>query len=231
MNPNSSIEDNFRLTTPQKKALNKLGLLTIRDLLYHFPQRYIETPQIKYIRDLEAGDHAIIYGKVSKILATKAFRKKIPMTKAVIEDASGKIRLVWFHQPYIKNMISEGSLIQITGKVGNDKQGLYIANPDTTQNASIPVYAKRSLLSRSSDQEKPSKLSSEKSLHPTILNVVLNAETEVKTVSEKDKSLTLELDTLSILMPLYPESKGITSRWFYYTLKKSFPIADTRFTY
>ena len=178
MHSNSSLEDNFRLVTTQKKALKKLGIKTVYDLLFHFPIRHSETTEQKQVGGLNIGETVMLHGRINKLETRKGFRSKIPMTRAVFEDATGKIRLVWFHQPYIAKMIKEGSIVQITGKITEDKQGLYIANPETDTNP------------------------------------VTNGKT--KTLFGEP-----EIDSdLTQLFPVYPESRGITSRWFYYTLKK-----------
>ena len=97
----SKIEENFRLQEPQKKALKKLGIKTIEDLLYHFPVRYGDTSEKKNIGNLVAGEKAVIFGKISGLKISKGFKSKIAMSQAQIEDESGKIKAVWFHQPYI----------------------------------------------------------------------------------------------------------------------------------
>jgi len=174
MELDSPIEKEFRLVASQKKALKKLGLLNIKDLLFHFPARYGDIPQIKNISELEPGDNAVIYGRILKLEKTKAFRKKIPLTRGVVEDATGKIKLVWFHQPYIAKMLKPGSLIELKGKVAQDKFGLYIANPDTDIGREIP------------------------------LSPLLSGE-------QRD---------ITFLYPVYPESRGITTKWFFYSLRK-----------
>src|SRR3989344_4942846 len=40
MNLSSTLFEHFRLTDAQKAALGKLGIKTVRDLLYHLPSRY-----------------------------------------------------------------------------------------------------------------------------------------------------------------------------------------------
>ena len=99
MDINSPIEGNFRLIDQQKKALKKLGIKTIIDLLYHFPIRYGDTSEKRNIGSLAVGEKAVIFGKISGLKMSKGFKSKIAMSEAWIEDESGKIKAVWFHQP------------------------------------------------------------------------------------------------------------------------------------
>lgn len=129
MNLDSKLEKEFRLVEAQKKALKKLGLATIEDLLYYFPVRYGNTSQMKNAESLTKGDEATIFGKISGLKTSKAFIKKIPMSEAVVTDDTGKIKLVWFNQPYIAKMIFEGQLVRVEGKVTERKGELYMNNP------------------------------------------------------------------------------------------------------
>ena len=123
------LEKIFRLMPKQKKALQKLGLLTVENLLNHLPYRYENPADFKYINDLVSGENARIWGKVAKIDYKKTWKKKINIAYATIEDQTGKIKAVWFRQPYIAKMLQEGSHAIFSGKVGVRKGSLYIANP------------------------------------------------------------------------------------------------------
>lgn len=122
MQYDSLITDNARLIPPQKIALKKLGIETVRDLLYHFPTRYGDTSETKNISSLVAGDTAVIFGKISKLKTSKGFKTKIAMADAWVEDESGKIHCVWFNQPYIAKMTAENALVRIEGKVSERKK-------------------------------------------------------------------------------------------------------------
>src|SRR3989344_4560362 len=126
----SPIESIFRLSDFQKRALKKLGLSTARDLLYHFPSRYAEESEIRAINDLEAGEKSTVYGIIHNLKLSKAFRKRIAMAEGVIEDQSGKIKAVWFNQPYLAKMIFPDSRVRVTGKIANRKGEKYFANPE-----------------------------------------------------------------------------------------------------
>src|SRR3989344_776471 len=130
MELDSQVEDIFRLVLPQQKALERLGIHTVKDLLYHFPNRYVEASDIKTISSLTKGNSATIFGTLTKLKTGKAFRKKIPLAEGTLEDDTGKIRVVWFHQPYIAKTFENGGFVKITGKVGENKRGLYFSNPE-----------------------------------------------------------------------------------------------------
>lgn len=128
---NSLITDNARLIPPQKAALKKLGIATVRDLLYHFPARYGDTSETRNIVTLGKGDTAVVFGKITKLKTSKGFKTKIAMADAWVEDDSGKIHCVWFNQPYLAKMTPEDALVRIEGKVSERKktQELYFSNP------------------------------------------------------------------------------------------------------
>ena len=70
------------------------------------------------------------------------------LTEALIEDDSGQIQVIWFNQPFIKNNLSVGEEIYLSGTIKNSLMGLSMTNPsyektlrDTTHTARIvPIY-------------------------------------------------------------------------------------------
>jgi len=178
MDLNSLIENNFRLTEIQKKALKKLDIKTIENLLYYFPVKYGNTSEKKSIGSLIEGEKAVIFGKISELKTGKSFKSKIPMSEAYIEDESGKIKVVWFHQPYIAKIIFEGSFVRVEGKVSKKKNEFFLSNPKIENITKLPIGVGNSLFGE-------------------------NGETYS-------------------LSPIYPESQGVTSNWFYWTIQKIF---------
>ena len=113
----------------QEKALGRLGIETIKDLLYHFPRYYGDTAEVTTIDKLEKGQSAVIFGEITGLKTRKAWKKKIPMAEARVTDASGSIKIVWFYQAYLAKMISEGSHVRVEGKVSERNGSLYFSNP------------------------------------------------------------------------------------------------------
>jgi ATP-dependent DNA helicase RecG len=139
MNLQDLVEKNFRLDENQKKALKKIGLKTIEDLLYHFPTRYGDTSEMKNIGSLTVGETAVIFGKVSGLKTGKAYIKKTPISEGYIEDETGRIKAIWFHQPYITKMIHEGALVRVEGKISERKEILGMMNPKIEVVTKLPI--------------------------------------------------------------------------------------------
>lgn len=129
MDLKSSLKEAFRILPAQEKALSRLGVRTFEDLLYHFPVRYSDSASVTSISNLSKGDTSVVFGRISGLKTSKAFRKKIPMAQAELEDDSGKIKVVWFHQAYLAKMIAEDSYVRVEGKVSERKGDLYFSNP------------------------------------------------------------------------------------------------------
>ena len=61
------------------------------------------------------------------------------MAEGFVEDETGKIKIVWFNQPYIAKMIAPDSLVRVEGKVAERKGELYFSNPKIEQVPKIPT--------------------------------------------------------------------------------------------
>ncbi len=152
MRTDSPLRENFRLTEPQRKALGKMGINTIEDLLYHFPTRYGDTKEIKTISSIKKGDEVVLYGKITGLKTSKAFIKKIPMSEGTLLDESGHIKLVWFNQPYIAKMIREGGLVRVEGKITERKSELYMSNPKIEMTNNVPNAVGDSLFGKDGEE-------------------------------------------------------------------------------
>ncbi len=139
------LETSFRLSPDQKKALSRLGLATIGDLLFYFPQRYSDISELRLIRDLKGGDVATVYGEVSKLQIRKSFRTKVPMAEGVLNDGTGKLKVTWFNQAFIGKMLHDGQKVTLTGKVSDGKYGLSMSNPEYEKGKSMPIDTHDSL--------------------------------------------------------------------------------------
>lgn len=134
-----------RLKTEQKSALARLGIRTIRDLLYHFPTRYESSEGIKTINSLIPGETVTLYGFLKGAKARKTWKTRMPSAEAYLEDGSGRVKVMWFRQPYMAKVAEREGLVKITGKVAGTPGKLYITNPAVEKAESMPAISHESL--------------------------------------------------------------------------------------
>jgi ATP-dependent DNA helicase RecG len=109
--------------------LKRLGIGTVRELLWHFPTRYEDFSKIYKIAELIPHQEATIQGTVRKIGSRRTWRRKLFMVEAFVADETGDIRIVWFNQPYIRNVLQPGRLANFSGKVVQSADEIYLSNP------------------------------------------------------------------------------------------------------
>src|SRR4051812_9594482 len=135
MHPEDAIVKHFKLDVKHATALRRLGIITLRDLLYHFPARYEQAGQEGSTGSLVPGTKVTLIGKLSGLKAKKLWKSRRPATEGWFEDASGRVKVMWFNQPYIKSYVKENAVIKMTGTVGGQPDRPYISNPEIEQSS------------------------------------------------------------------------------------------------
>lgn len=144
MKPTDPITDHFQLKDAQQKALKRLGLVTIHDLLYHFPTRYGDATHVKTISQLSDGDQATIYGQLIKIETGKT-QRGVPVAKGRVRDDTGTVDIIWFRQPYIAKQLYENTHVKVDGVVSERKTGFSLTNPEIQMVEDVPLVTGDSL--------------------------------------------------------------------------------------
>ena len=128
--------------------INKLGIKTIGELLWHLPFRYEDFSQVVKIADLAINQSATIQGRINKIDSRRTHRRYMIIIEAIITDETGGIKAVWFNQPYLLRTLPVGVVGNFAGKVTAGNNDIYLANPvfeplgrETKHTAGlIPIY-------------------------------------------------------------------------------------------
>ncbi len=110
------------------KDFKKLEIITIRDLLLYFPFRYEDLSKVSSIEDLVPDEVATVQGRVVNMKARRSSRKRMMLTEGIVEDDTGRIKVVWFNQPYLAKSFRPGIQVSLSGRV-DDKYGLSLVNP------------------------------------------------------------------------------------------------------
>jgi ATP-dependent DNA helicase RecG len=129
-------------------SLQKLGIHTLGDLLYHFPRRYDDYSQLQPIRSLTYGQVVTVIGQIQSVSSRQSRGGKMQIMEVVISDGSGALRLTWFNQPWLANRFKEGVNIAVAGKVEQYLGRLVMNSPEWElvedehlhTNRIVPVY-------------------------------------------------------------------------------------------
>ncbi len=113
----------------QLQRLEKLGILTVRDLLFHLPRRYEDTRELVPLSELQAGAVQTARVRVRNVSQRRSPRKRMVLVQASLEDDGDVVSAVWFNQPFISHQLQSGMELVVSGKVQQARGGLEFRNP------------------------------------------------------------------------------------------------------
>ncbi|MBN3945561.1 MAG: ATP-dependent DNA helicase RecG [Nostoc sp. NMS7] len=126
-----------------KKAGNlaRLGLHTVRDLLFYYPRDHIDYARQVNIRELQAGETVTIVATVKRCNCFNSPKnQKLSILELIVKDNSGQIKIGRFYagtrfssrawQESLKRRYPVGSILAACGLVKESKYGLTLDNPE-----------------------------------------------------------------------------------------------------
>ena len=139
---NQKITSIYGVGETRARKLDKLGIKTVKDLLYFFPRTYKDLTRPQTIASLKVGEDAVIEAEIVTIAAGRT-RRGFVVTNALVKDDSGQMPLVWFNQPYMARSLSQGEKYIFYGKVDASKatRAKQLNSPVAERYAKIiPIY-------------------------------------------------------------------------------------------
>ncbi|OQA43727.1 MAG: ATP-dependent DNA helicase RecG [Parcubacteria group bacterium ADurb.Bin305] len=155
------------------KYLEKLGIHTVKDLLWHFPFRYDDFSKIKPISELTVNEKVSIVGTITKINLRRSWHKKMFIVEAKVADDTGIINVIWFNQSFLLKTLPVGTTVSLSGLVKQKGKQLLLSSP---------TY-------------------------------------EIISQQKLEKNFFKDLKHTGRLVPIYPETKGLTSRTLRYFIQ------------
>lgn len=127
---------------PQKaEKLAKLGLLSIRDVIFYYPRDYIDYARQVKIKDLVPGETVTIVATVKRCNCFNSPRNpKLTLFDVTVYDSTSKLKVSRFFagtrfrsrgwQERQKRLYPPGAVVAISGLVKQTKYGINIDNPE-----------------------------------------------------------------------------------------------------
>lgn len=131
MKPETSIQYIKGIGEARAKSFARLGISTVRDLLYHFPRGLEDRSEIKPISELMDGETVCVRGSLAGDVKTYRARGRKSVTQARISDGSSIMRITWFNAPYISETLHKSPEFTFYGKVAYKGNYFEMTNPVT----------------------------------------------------------------------------------------------------
>jgi ATP-dependent DNA helicase RecG len=129
MNPLLNDVSILKKVGPKSKvALNNLGLMRLCDLINYFPRTYEVVKPIQCISELIQDETVYIQGVITSDAQLLRLSGKI-MVQCSVQDDSGKIKVIFFNQPYMKSVLHQGEEVIIHGKCTVKNNRKMMTNP------------------------------------------------------------------------------------------------------
>ncbi len=144
----SSVTALAGVSNARATKLAKLGVNSLRDLIFLFPHRYNDFSSVRPIAELRVGEEQTVLASVWTVAATQIGRSRRG-TEAIIADETGTLRILWWGNEYVKNQIKPGTWLALSGKVTAFRGRLQMDSPEyeaigsedpTHTQRLVPVY-------------------------------------------------------------------------------------------
>jgi ATP-dependent DNA helicase RecG len=116
-----------------RRQAHRLGVESVRDLLFHLPRRYDDLRELRRLaelRDLDDGTVASARVTVVDIGVQQSWRRKVQVTTAHLEDASGTATATWFGRRFVERRVRPGDELLVSGKIKHRYGGIVFEGPD-----------------------------------------------------------------------------------------------------
>jgi ATP-dependent DNA helicase RecG len=139
------------VSAPLARTLEEsFGYRTVRDLLEHYPRRYLTRGELTDLAHAKKGAEVTLVGTVRN-LAKKQPRRNLRILEVRVVDDSGAWVCTWFNQPWHAQKLTVGTVAAFSGKLAWKAGRLGMANPgyevlregddpEGFANEVIPVY-------------------------------------------------------------------------------------------
>lgn len=131
--PETPLEHLGWIRRPQLTALAKLGIVTVRDLLVHYPRRHEDRRRFEHFPDAETGRPHCLSGTVGKTVFRRFGRMR--SFEAELEENPGsplsaRLTLRWFNLFHVQKSVLSGTRLIVHGKVRLRGKRLCMEHPE-----------------------------------------------------------------------------------------------------
>ena len=113
-----------------KVLSDNFGIVSIDDLLRHYPRRYVVRGELTDIALLSAGDEVTILAEVLSASNRPMRGRKGGILEVIVTDGSAKLSLTFFNQAWREKELKPGRQGLFAGKIGVFNGKRQLTHPD-----------------------------------------------------------------------------------------------------
>ncbi|HEX5826938.1 MAG TPA: ATP-dependent DNA helicase RecG, partial [Candidatus Limnocylindrales bacterium] len=116
-----------------RRSGRRLGVTTVRDLLFHLPRRYDDLREMRRLGDLHATPDGVVVSarvRVTDLRVQQTFRRRVQVTTAYLADETGTAEATWFGRRYIERRLFPGDELIVSGKLKHRGFGIVFDDPE-----------------------------------------------------------------------------------------------------
>ena len=113
------------------RTLERLGIRTVADLLWHLPRRYEDLSKVRPLRSLVPDQKQTAIARIGRITQRRTSRGQV-LTEAELEEQDGRpsaVKASWFGRTFVKQTYREGQVVRLSGPVKWVGRGVQFSQP------------------------------------------------------------------------------------------------------
>jgi ATP-dependent DNA helicase RecG len=116
-----------------RRPARRMGVETVRDLLFHLPRRYDDLRELRQLADLRYVDDGTVASarvRVVDIGVQQTWRRRVQVTTAQLADGTGTATATWFGRRFVEKRVRPGDELLLSGKIKHRQGTVVFEGPD-----------------------------------------------------------------------------------------------------
>lgn len=111
------------------EKLNKLGIETVRDVVYFYPKFYWDMTKETKLDEIESGDYVLLKGNLTSVSGLIRAKRGLTFCSATLNTQGKKVKVTWFNSPFILSLIKQDTEFLFWGKANLKGKRIEMSNP------------------------------------------------------------------------------------------------------
>ena len=121
---------------------SRVGIFTVKDLLFHFPTRHTAYPPVAAINDLFFQAEGSVVGRLER-LEVENLPRGLKKLRATVRDQTGTVQAIWLRHGVARIGVNSGDNIALSGRLVLQGRQLVFENPDYERADGPAIHTRR----------------------------------------------------------------------------------------